>query len=239
MTDGIGSGYLSSKVQQLTWRACSSVDEALKMDGISLDLSLVTQQNAHLRTRPCALHGPWGSVYGRVTARGQPRPRTCTYLRLAYRLSISTGAVQAVNSCCNWRGIYVDVRERILKGRNSPWHLRPRTCTYLRLAYRLSASTGAVQAVNSCCNWHGIYVDVRERILEGCSSPWYLRPCYGLCLHRRGMAKWVEQPLPGQPERRQKSKLPWFRGEASTNIGDIHALRYCDQVYLYSLLTPS
>ena len=37
------SGYLSSKVQQLTWRLykLASGDEASKMDGISLDLSLV------------------------------------------------------------------------------------------------------------------------------------------------------------------------------------------------------
>ena len=34
-----GSGYLSSKVQQLTWPgACTSVDETSIMDGISLDL---------------------------------------------------------------------------------------------------------------------------------------------------------------------------------------------------------
>ena len=34
------SGYLSSKVQQLTWHLCTStsVDKTLKMDGISLDL---------------------------------------------------------------------------------------------------------------------------------------------------------------------------------------------------------
>ena len=61
----------------------------------------------------------------------------------------------------------------------------------------LWTSTCAVQAVHSRCNWHGIYVYVRERILERCNSPWYhrlyrgiynlwwyLRPCYRLYLQR-------------------------------------------------------
>ena len=76
------------------------------------------------------------------------------------------------------------------------------------LAHRLSVSTGTVQVVYLYCNWHGIYVDVRERITSGNVVT---HGTYVLAVDRIfranvgcGMVKWAEQLLPGQPEQRLK-----------------------------------